>query len=110
MQIAIADSQNRVNLWCDDVRTYDNGKTHFSVINGAWDGWIKDGEVHVKDTGKSFFGNKIVWQGIAPYSDYNEAMAWIQESVTASGGRVRDYIHIPSKVKIPEEWEDDIPF
>lgn len=110
MQIAIADSNNKVSVWCDDIREDADGKIHFSVINGAWDGWIKGDEVYVKKTKQSYFGNKIVWKGKAPGRDYNEAIAWIQKSVDQSGGRIRDYIHIPSKPKIPKEWEDDIPF
>lgn len=112
MQIAIADSNNRINLWCNDIRETKEGKIHFSVINGAWDGWVKDDKVYVKETKKTFFG-KIVWKGMAPFSTwkYNEAIAWIQESVDKSGGRLRDYIYIPQKSKLPKEWEDDdIPF
>ncbi len=109
MQIAIANKDGKVDLWCDNIRETKEGKTHFSVINGAWDGWIKDNEVYVKETKRSYFG-KIVWRGKVPFSDYNEAIAWIQESVDSSGSRVRDYIYIPQKAKVPKEWEDDIPF
>ena len=111
MQISIADSNNRINLWCNDIRETEEGKTHFSVINGAWDGWIKGDEVYIKKTKQTFFG-KLVWKGNAPFNtwDYNEAIAWIQESVDKSGGRVRDYIYIKQISKLPEEWQDDIPF
>ncbi len=81
MEIAIANSNNEVSLWCDNIREYSNGRIHFSVINGAWDGWIKDDEVYVKATKQSFFGNKIVWRGRARGRDYNEAMEWIRDTI-----------------------------
>jgi len=37
MQIAIADLEGRVNLWCDVKRINDNSSIDFYVINGAWD-------------------------------------------------------------------------
>lgn len=110
MQIAIGDSENRVQLWCNNIRENKDGKIHFSVINGAWDGWIKDDEVYVKETKCSYFGNKILWRGYAPYGNYNDAIPWIQESIDRSGGRVRDYIYIKPKSKFEEDWDDDIPF
>lgn len=112
MQIAISKGDNMVSIWCEVTDRDSDGTIHFDVINGAWSGWINGDEVYVFDTTRSHFGNKIVWQGKAPFSEwkYNEAIAWIQESVDRNGGRLVDYIYIePSKQKVCD-CEDDIPF
>lgn len=110
MQIAIAKDDLKISIWCEVTDEDSDGTIHFTVLNGAWDGWINGDEIYVKDTYESHFGNKIVWKGVAPFSSwsYNEAISWIQESVDSSGGRIRDYIYIEPKSKYDDE--DDIPF
>lgn len=106
MQIAIADENNRIFVWAD-VIGYERSTTLFDVLNGGWRGCISHDIVTVTNTSKSHPG-KIVWNGVAPFGDYNEAIPWIQEQVDRCGGRVKDYIYIPPN--LPADEMDDIPF
>lgn len=80
MQIAIADSSGRINLWCHHNGMDEDGFIRFGVINGAWDGKFKDNQVYVDYT-KAIFPGFIVWAGKAKYGDYNAAIHWIQEQI-----------------------------
>jgi hypothetical protein len=118
MQIAIADSEGRVDLWCDYNGLDEDGSIRFSVINGAWDGRFKDNMVYVEYTKSSFPGH-LVWAGSAKGRDYNDAISWIQEQIDDP-----EYAMLPLETLFeynPEykmhydihndEWyDDDIPF
>lgn len=81
-QIGIAGPDGRVSLWCDVINRREDGTIEFDVINGAWAGTISPaGDVWVEHTNRTFRGNKIVWEGKAPFleSEYNEAIRWIEE-------------------------------
>jgi len=76
---AIASSTNpkRVALLC-------SGSEHnFTVVNGDWDGWIKDGVVTIRKTGDRLPG-LVVWRGELPphcHGDYQEAICWIDAQI-----------------------------
>lgn len=132
MQIAIADINGKVNLWCYHNGTDEDGFIRFGVINGAWDGKFKDNEVYVDYTERLFPGF-IVWAGEAAglkqhedgkwsrFSDghYNEAIEWIQKQIDDPEYAMLPletvYEYKPEFKKIydlySDEWdEDDIPF
>lgn len=118
VQLAIANKNGQVELWCRDLGTTSTGAIKFEVINGWWQGFILGDLVHVIETGHEFSGNSIIWRGTAPFGmgQYNEAIQWIQERSTTPTGRIRDYIFVGGRdiveeeLKEDEDWDDDIPF
>lgn len=111
MQIAIADPDGRVNLWCDVTSINEDGSIDFYVINGAWDGRYHNGTVFVEYT-KATFPAMLVWVGKAKYGDYNDAIPWIQEQINDP-----DYVMTqpdqyvePVSEKKEDTWFDEIPF
>jgi len=112
MQIAIADSEGRVNIWCDHNGLDEDGAIRFSVINGGWDGRFKDNMVYVEYT-KSYFPGHLVWAGSAKGRDYNKAISWIQEQIDDPVYTMIPYEQIAEYNPPPYEYrddEDDIPF
>lgn len=98
MQIAIArEKEKKVDLWCNGIAEDTDGTVHFNVINGLWDGKIKDGLLTVKYTGTTFRA-KIVWRGTVPPlftssmnwggKDYNGAIAWLNEELSKTPWQV----------------------
>ena len=82
MTIAIGENK-KVSLWCEVRRRHKNGRIDFYVINGAWEGHIQNGMVHV-DATKHKAPGEILWEGEVPTHlsyDYNEAIPWIQEQL-----------------------------
>ena len=124
MQIAIADPDGRVNLWCDVTSFNEDGSIDFYVLNGAWDGRYHNGTVFVEYT-KATFPAMLVWVGTAglqehsdgkwskfPDSYYNEAIHWIQEQIADPEyvmTHPNQYVE-PVRVKDEEDELDDIPF
>lgn len=123
-QLAIADPDGTVGLWCDYEGTDENGFIHFFVINGAWRGTFKDNMVHIKYTKEDKPG-LLVWVGVAglkehgdgkwsrfPDSRYNEAIDWIQEQIDMPGYNALPYEQIEEyKMPVREEDDDDeVPF
>lgn len=126
MQIAIADTDGRINLWCEVNSVNEDGSINFWVINGAWEGKYHDGQVYVEYT-KALFPGMLVWTGIAglkehsdgkwsKYTDmnYNAAITWIQDEIGKP-----DYVMTqPDQYEAPiwrrveedDEWDDDIAF
>lgn len=70
---------SQVSIWCNNIREYNNGTITFDVINGAWSGTLKDGLIYIK--GEKIAEGEVLWKGICPHDDYNEAIPWIQEQV-----------------------------
>ena len=113
MQIAIANQDGRVNLWCDVTSINEDGSINFWVINGAWEGRYHNGQIFIeKDTEASFPGI-LVWVG-GRSGDYNEAIRQIQEEIDNP-----EYVMTqPDQYVEPERkpaeyddlWDDDIPF
>lgn len=127
-------------LWASRLQTDRDGRIHFFVINGHWEGSIKNGVVEVNETKSHFPGNRIAWKGTAPFRhwDYNEAMCWLndkinrpffvklEEAVTDWVARLWDFRHYRIKLvaykptspnngkgkgdKGDNDYEDDIPF
>lgn len=126
MQIAIANTDGNVSLWCNVRGINEDGSINFWVINGAWRGRYNNGQVYVEDDTESTFPGMLVWVGEAaglrehsdgkwskfPNSYYNEAIHWIQEQIDDP-----DYVmtqpdqYVEPVVEQDEEDEwDDIPF
>lgn len=124
MQIAIADTTGKVNLWCSVNSINEDGSIDFYVINGAWNGRYHKDTVYVEYT-KATYPGMLVWSGVAglrehsdgkwsKYTDmnYNEAIQWIQEQIDDP-----DYVMTqPDQYVAPyieqdgdDEW-DDVPF
>ena len=124
MQIAIADLEGRVNLWCEVNNINEDGSIDLYVINGAWGGTYHDGQVYVEYTKKTFSGI-LVWVGAAgltEHSDgkwsritdqnYNEAIAWIQNQIDDPDYVLTqpDQYVSPIPVKEDEDEWDDVAF
>ena len=109
MQIAIADTDGKVHLWCDVTSINEDGSINFWVLNGAWDGVYNNGTVYVNYT-KATFPGMLVWVGNAP-GDYNHAIHWIQDQIDDPDYVMTqpDQYVAPIKVEEDDEW-DDIPF
>ena len=59
------------------------GRIYFEVINGWWNGSVKNDVVRLECHDRSSSPGTIVWSGNAPFSDgaYNEAIEWIQNRI-----------------------------
>jgi hypothetical protein len=108
MQIAIADLNGRVNLWCDVTSINEDGSIDFDVINGAWRGRYNNGKVFVEYT-KATFPGILVWVG-SRGGNYNEAIRQIQEEIDNP-----EYVmtqldqYVEPEREDEYEW-DDVPF
>lgn len=109
MQIAIADTDGRVSLWCDVESINEDGSINFWVINGAWKGRYHNGQVYIEYT-KATIPGMLVWVGNAP-GDYNYAIHWIQEQIDDP-----EYVmtqpdqYVEPVREFEEDESDDIPF
>jgi len=109
MQIAIADLNGRVNLWCDVTSINEDGSIDFWVINGAWQGRYHNGKVYVEYT-KALYPGILVWVG-GRGGDYNEVIRQIQEEIDNPEYVMTQPDQYVEPVREDEdEWEDDIPF
>jgi hypothetical protein len=113
MQIAIADTDGRVNLWCTVEGINEDGSMDFYVINGAWNGRYHNGEVYVEYT-KATFPGMLVWVGDRP-GNYNDVIPWIQDHIADPDyvmTQPDQYVAPPKPAKDYEDDEDfdDIPF
>jgi hypothetical protein len=109
MQIAIADTTGRVNLWCSVNSINEDGSIDFWVINGAWEGRYHNGQVYVEYT-KALFPGILVWVGERP-GDYNYVIPQIQEEIDNPEyvmTQPDQYVE-PVREQEEDEW-DDIPF
>ena len=108
MQIAIADNDGRINLWCTVEGINEDGSINFWVINGAWYGVYNNGKVFVEYT-KATFPGMLVWVG-SRNGNYNDVIPWIQDEISKP-----DYVMTqPDQFVEPvggeeDEW-DDVPF
>lgn len=111
MQIAIADNDGRINLWCEVNSINEDGSINFWVINGAWDGKYHNGQVYVEYT-KALFPGMLVWVGDAK-GNYNDVIPWIQDEIGKPDyvmTQPDQYVAPPKPIKeYDDEW-DDIPF
>ena len=112
MQFVIGDGNGKASLWCEHRGVLEDGRITFEVINGSWTG-IYDPQKHkvyVSGSGTGMDG-KIIWQGRAPFSlyHYNEALAWVDEQVMLTGGRIRDWIYVDNG-KADYTEDNQIPF
>ena len=97
MQFAICDERGKASLWCEQLSVLSDGRVSFRVLNGFWTG-IYDPQKHeifVDKTGTTRYG-KLIWQGRAPFNPYHceQILAWIDEQVMVTGGRIRDWIYV----------------
>lgn len=109
MQIAIADNDGRINLWCTVEGINEDGSINFWVINGAWDGVYNNGKVFVEYT-KATFPGMLVWVGDKD-GNYNDVMRLIQEEIDDPEYVMTqpDQYVAPVREVEEDEW-DDIPF
>lgn len=110
MQIAIADTNGKISLWCDVSSINEDGSIDFYVINGAWDGRYHNGTVYVEYT-KATFPAMLVWVGERD-GNYNDVIWRIQEEIDDP-----DYVMTqpdqyvePVREKKEDTWFDEIPF
>lgn len=110
MQIAIANTDGNVSLWCDVVSINEDGSIDFDVINGAWRGRYNNGNVFVEYT-KATFPGMLVWVG-SRGSNYNEAIRQIQEEIDDPAYIMTqpDQFVAPPKPDTYEDDDDMIPF
>jgi hypothetical protein len=108
MQIAIANTDGNVSLWCSVNSINEDGSIDFDVINGAWRGRYNNGKVFVEYT-KATFPGILVWVG-SRGGNYNEAIRQIQEEIDNP-----EYVmtqldqYVEPEREDEYEW-DDVPF
>ncbi len=108
MQIAIANMDGNVSLWCSVNSINEDGSIDFDVINGAWRGRYNNGKVFVEYT-KATFPGILVWVGQRG-GDYNDAIRQIQEEIDNP-----EYVmtqpdqYVEPANEYEDEW-DDVPF
>lgn len=74
-------ADGKVELYCL-VEKVEKDTIHFHVINGRWQGSIKNDMVYIKAT-KDHRPGSIVWTGNIPDDvDYNDAIQLIREQLT----------------------------
>jgi hypothetical protein len=109
MQIAIANTDGNVSLWCSVNSINEDGSIDFDVINGAWRGRYNNGKVFIEYT-KATIPGMLVWVG-SRGGDYNDAIRQIQEEIDNP-----EYVMIqPDQYVEPvkeqdDEYVDDVPF
>jgi len=101
MQFAIACKDGNASIWCEQNSVLPDGRITFIVINGDWTGIYdpQKHEIYVDYTKETIYG-KLIWQGKAPFysHDYNSALRWIDEQVSLTSGRIRDWIYVDDDV------------
>jgi len=108
MQIAIANMDGNVSLWCSVNSINEDGSIDFDVINGSWRGRYNNGKVFVEYT-KATFPGILVWVGQRG-GDYNDAIRQIQEEIDNP-----EYVmtqpdqYVEPASEYEDEW-DDVPF
>jgi hypothetical protein len=110
MQIAIADTEGRVNLWCIVNSINEDGSIDFYVINGAWNGRYHKDTVYVEYT-KATYPGMLVWAG-EKGGNYNDVIVWIQGQIDDSEyvmTQPDQYVE-PVREKIEEDEWDEVPF
>lgn len=110
MQIAIANTDGNVSLWCSVNSINEDGSIDFDVINGAWRGRYNNGKVFVEYT-KATFPGILVWVGQRG-GDYNVVIPSIQEEVDDPDyvmTQPDQYVEPVSEYEDEDEW-DDVPF
>lgn len=85
--IAHPNTPKIVSIWCNDEGKMKDGSRKFSVINGAWKGYLfEDNTLLVERTGARLPAI-VVWEGEVPitykrsFGYYNEAIHWIEEQI-----------------------------
>lgn len=110
MQIAIANTDGNVSLWCSVNSINEDGSIDFDVINGAWRGRYDNGRVFVEYT-KATFPGILVWVGQRG-GDYNDVIPWIQDEIDNPEyvmTQPDQYVEPVREQEDEDEW-DDIPF
>ena len=105
MQIAIANTDGNVSLWCNVNSINEDGSINFWVINGAWQGRYHNGKVFVEYTEATFPGI-LVWVGDRS-GNYNTVIPMIQEEIDNPEYEMIQPDHYVEPVKEVEEDEWD---
>ena len=108
MQIAIADTTGRVELWCSVNSINEDGSIDFDVINGAWRGRYNNGKVFVEYT-KATYPGFLVWVGDTG-GHYNDAIRQIQEEIDNPEYVMTQPDQYVEPVREQEDDWDDVPF
>ena len=108
MQIAIADTTGRVELWCSVNSINEDGSIDFDVINGAWRGRYNNGKVFVEYT-KATYPGFLVWVGQRG-GHYNDAIRQIQEEIDNPEYVMTQPDQYVEPVREQEDDWDDVPF
>jgi len=108
MQIAIANKDGRVSIWCSVDSINEDGSIDFWVINGAWAGRYYNEKVFIKDTKETIPGF-LVWVG-SHGGDYNDVIPRIQEEIDDPEYVMTQLDQYVEPARVQEEYEDDIPF
>jgi putative aminopeptidase FrvX len=109
MQIAIANTDGNVSLWCSVNSINEDGSIDFDVINGAWRGRYNNGKVFIEYT-KATIPGILVWVG-SRGGHYNDAIRQIQEEIDNPEyvmTQPDQYVEPVREVE-EDEW-DDVPF
>lgn len=84
-----------VDLWASVQKVDPDGRIHFFVLNGLWDGSLNKGTVFVNYTKYAYDDNIIMWRGLAPFhrDDYNEAVHWIEARISRPWSmKIKDWL------------------
>ena len=109
MQIAIANTDGNVSLWCSVNSINEDGSIDFDVINGAWRGRYNNGKVFIEYT-KATIPGILVWVG-QKGGNYNDVIPNIQEEIDNPEyvmTQPDQYVE-PVREYEEDEW-DDVPF
>lgn len=109
MQIAIANTDGKVSLWCSVNSINEDGSIDFDVINGAWRGRYNNGKVFIEYT-KATIPGILVWVGERG-GNYNDVIPNIQAEIDNPEyvmTQPDQYVE-PVREQEEDEW-DDIPF
>ena len=109
MQIAIANTDGNVSLWCSVNSINEDGSIDFDVINGAWRGRYNNGKVFIEYT-KATIPGFLVWVG-SRGGTYNDVIPKIQEEIDNPEYVMThpDQYVEPVREVEEDEW-DDVPF
>jgi len=108
MQIAIANTDGNVSLWCHVISINEDGSIDFDVINGAWRGRYNNGKVYVDYT-KATYPGFLVWVGQRG-GDYNQAIRQIQEEIDNPEYVMTQPDQYVEPVREQEDEWDEVPF
>ena len=109
MQIAIANTDGNVSLWCNVNSINEDGSIDFDVINGAWRGRYNNGKVFIEYT-KATIPGILVWVG-SRGGNYNDVIPQIQEEIDNPEyvmTQPNQYVE-PAREQEEDEW-DEVPF